>query len=389
MDVQTLFFVEASLLFLFSATMAVNSIGQRSQESNYWFAASNCLGAVGLVAHSLRPEASQYYTVVLANFLLYMELTLLNKAVAEFVGHGRRLWIFFTGMSVALTCVTASMVHYGLPHSIVVDCISVATISTSAASATLLYRYMRYGGKASTFVMATMFALYCLHNIFCIVDNVIHPHHRFYHIWIDRTLIAGLSFAYLLMSSARLRSSIEEQANTDPLTGMLNRRAMESAALRLGSRKAPTATVSTLMLDLDDFKIINDTYGHHAGDLALRHLADCLRETMRGSDLIARLGGDEFLVLMPATTEIDARLAAERLQERIGTLRVPCDGHVFSIRASIGVSSFDHEKFHLDDLIRLGDRALYAVKTSKRSLPAPLPVTFVPAELPPLSQAAN
>jgi diguanylate cyclase (GGDEF)-like protein len=213
--------------------------------------------------------------------------------------------------------------------------------------------------------MGTLFTLYCLHNVYGLVVYIMQPRLRFYHIWIDRTIIAGLSFGYLLMSSARLRNKFENQANTDHLTGALNRRAMEREAQKLKTRRPQC--VAGLMLDLDDFKGINDTHGHYAGDLALRALADCLRETMRTGDLVARLGGDEFLVIMAGTNSEEAEIAATRLHRRIDAIRVPSELGPFAIHASIGVTSFDHQEFRLEDLIRMGDRALYAAKVDKRS----------------------
>ena len=104
-DVPTLFFVEASLLFLFSLTMVVNSIGQSGQSGNYWFAASNFCGGVSLVLHSFAP-GHVFLTTLVSNLLLFVELCLLNKAIAEFVGRGRNLWLWLIGLSVVATIAT-------------------------------------------------------------------------------------------------------------------------------------------------------------------------------------------------------------------------------------------------------------------------------------------
>src|ERR1035438_2686393 len=100
------------------------------------------------------------------------------------------------------------------------------------------------------------------------------------------------------MTNARLRASLEHLAGTDALTGTLNRRAIERQTERVfNPSRRRNDSVAVLMLDIDRFKEINDSYGHLAGDLALCAVADCLRDTMRAGDLIARLGGDEFLVI--------------------------------------------------------------------------------------------
>jgi diguanylate cyclase (GGDEF)-like protein len=120
------------------------------------------------------------------------------------------------------------------------------------------------------------------------------------------------------------------------------------------------------MLDIDQFKQINDNFGHHAGDLALCAVADRLRNTMRAGDLIARLGGDEFLVIMPNTGVASAELAASRLHAQLAELRVPCDTGEFGIQASIGITAIDSANLTLEALLKLGDRALYVAKASNR-----------------------
>jgi diguanylate cyclase (GGDEF)-like protein len=124
------------------------------------------------------------------------------------------------------------------------------------------------------------------------------------------------------------------------------------------------------MLDIDSFKQINDGYGHHAGDLALCAVADCLRSTMRSGDLIARLGGDEFLVILPNTGAEAAHLAANRIHAHLAGLSVTCDTGEFGLRTSIGITSIDGGNLVLEDLLKLGDRALYKAKAiSHREVP--------------------
>jgi diguanylate cyclase (GGDEF)-like protein len=130
------------------------------------------------------------------------------------------------------------------------------------------------------------------------------------------------------------------------------------------------------MLDIDRFKQINDSHGHQAGDLALCAVADCLRSTMRASDLIARLGGDEFLVIMPNTGAHAAQLAAERLQTQLADVRVACDTGEFDVRASIGITSIAGGNVTLEDLLKQGDRALYVAKASRRETSALSPLLY-------------
>jgi diguanylate cyclase (GGDEF)-like protein len=365
-DVPTLFFVEASLLFLFSLTMVVNSIGQLGQSANHWFAASNFCGGVSLVLHSFPPR-DVFLTVIISNLLLFAELCFLNKAIAEFVERGRHLWLGLLGLSVVATIVT--YYYYAVSQhpkpGLVMEFISVIAISTAACSAVLLFCYRSPGSKIPTFVMGTLFSLYLANNL--VRSFTGYAPLRFYHIWLDRTIIAGLSFGFLWMTAARLRNSLEQLASTDSLTGTLNRRAVERETARVFNRsRQRNDRIAALMLDIDCFKQINDGYGHQAGDLALCAVANCLRSTMRAGDIIARLGGDEFFVVMPNTDADAAQLAANRIHAHLAELRVTCDIGEFGLRASIGVTSIEGSTAALEDLLKLGDRALYVAKAISR-----------------------
>lgn len=362
MDVLTLFFVEASILFLFSLTMLAGSIGRSGQSGSYWFAASNFCGGVGLLLHCYS-NGPLLIIVVLANLFTFVELTLLTKAIAEFVSLGRRVWLYLLALSVLMTVATVRYTLWPENHNLRIAFISVVAIATAASSASLLFRSLRDSAKASTAVMGILFSMYATTNTIRLFNVWRFPHQSFSHIWLDRTTIAALSFGFIWMTTTRLRDSLERLADTDALTGTLNRRAVERETAQVFNRNSKHInSIAALMLDIDRFKQINDGYGHQAGDLALCTVADCLRSTMRAGDLIARLGGDEFLVIMPDTDADAAQLAAGRIQTQLARLRVSSDMGEFGLCASIGITSIDSGDLTLQDLLKLGDRALYAAK---------------------------
>jgi diguanylate cyclase (GGDEF)-like protein len=153
-----------------------------------------------------------------------------------------------------------------------------------------------------------------------------------------------------------LMERLERLAHTDGLTGLPNRRAWSDSLRRTLASAARTGdNVHVAMLDLDDFKVINDTHGHLAGDRLLRELAAAWQPALRGSDELARLGGDEFAILIPGCTDAEAEEIAERLRE------VAPPGHT----VSAGIARWDgHE--HADDLLERADAALYAAKAGGR-----------------------
>ena len=170
--------------------------------------------------------------------------------------------------------------------------------------------------------------------------------------------------AAMALENARLYEDARNLADHDPLTGFYNHRFVHE---RLGEEviRAQRARrpLSMLMLDLDDFKLVNDTFGHLFGDRVLTWTAELIRSTLRGSDIPARYGGDEFAIILPETDHEEARRAAERILEAfrsrafVGEQRGPVP-----ISASIGVATYPQHGRTPTELIAAADKALYTVK---------------------------
>ncbi len=149
-------------------------------------------------------------------------------------------------------------------------------------------------------------------------------------------------------------------ARTDDLTGLMNRRAFVRVAEQEIERQARYGgEFSILLLDLDGFKALNDTRGHYVGDLALRHLAEAVRNNIRRADSVARIGGDEFVVLLPNTPKAACASICQQLR------RAVADGmrdSGFTITASIGGVTFEQPPESIDAAMRMADAAMYRAK---------------------------
>ena len=167
------------------------------------------------------------------------------------------------------------------------------------------------------------------------------------------------------VNHARLFTQMQQLALTDGLTGCVNRRSFEMQLERdLLMATRMRQPLSLIMLDIDHFKRVNDTYGHDAGDAALRFLADVLRDELRGLDTAARYGGEEFAVILPQAGLEGAMIVAERLRSRLETTEVPGIGH---ITGSFGLATFPLHANSRDQLVGAADRALYEAKHAGRN----------------------
>lgn len=159
---------------------------------------------------------------------------------------------------------------------------------------------------------------------------------------------------------------LEYQTQVDSLTGLFNRRAFEKKINEEYERsKRYLNPLSVLILDIDNFKTINDTYGHHGGDAALVKISETLREKTRQSDFPSRYGGEEFVLILPETDQDSALLVAGKIHESIRTCSFGTTARPFELTVSIGVSSTS-ARFYSDwrELINDADRALYLAKNS-------------------------
>jgi diguanylate cyclase (GGDEF)-like protein len=169
------------------------------------------------------------------------------------------------------------------------------------------------------------------------------------------------------MLSDRLNRNLVAQATRDPLTGLFNRRAFEEIAFREISGAARTGmSLSLLMFDLDQFKQINDRYGHAAGDAVLNTVVATLRNCLRDEDFLCRWGGDEFFALLPRAKREQAQNVAERVLTSFEALNFSIEEQPIEIAVSIGIVTHEGSSKDIASLVLLADAALYQAKEAGR-----------------------
>ena len=180
-------------------------------------------------------------------------------------------------------------------------------------------------------------------------------------------IILAQSFANAI-EGARIFKEAVVQASTDPLTHLLNRRSFFERASHLFQEAALYSfPLAVLMIDVDKFKLVNDTYGHDIGDLVLVKIADLFVERIRAADVLGRYGGEEFVLILPLTAREDAEMIAERLRYEIGELQISTEKGGVQVKVSVGIACLDSTCPGLEQLMKRSDEAMYRAKQLGRN----------------------
>lgn len=186
----------------------------------------------------------------------------------------------------------------------------------------------------------------------------------------QRLAVSAASQIALSLASLQLREGLREQSIRDPLTGLFNRRFLEESLereLQLAGRKQQQ--IAILFLDLDHFKRFNDTFGHDAGDMVLKSVADLLGDFFRTSDICCRYGGEEFAIILPESSAQDAAIRADALRSETKRLQLQYRKQTLGpISLSAGVAAFPENGLTSDELLRIADQCLYESKARGRDV---------------------
>lgn len=378
MNNHTLFFSDLVTLIFYASGLGLLSFSNRRFVGLRWFFGTELLFAVKSVLQGFFGVLPHYFSYFIANELvacafacMYLgfaysaekppERRWLAPAIlaAGFAAYLAAYVLRWHGMFIAASApclifclmAIALLLRPGAPEFRAVSRVSIALIA--AHLAVLLFRIvlitLHAAGAAAS--RQAVFQHYFSGSMMALM-------------FID----AGLAGCYVWFFVAGLHRDLHRLAITDPLTGALNRRALEAEAERELARGLRSGfPLSVLVLDIDHFKLLNDSRGHHAGDAVLCALVQLLRRESRAADLIARSGGEEFIVLLPDAGLEQSLEAAERLRRAVEETPVDFEDGRLRYTVSIGAASRNAQLSTWDALLRAADKALYRAKAFGRN----------------------
>ncbi len=373
-DIRTIFLIQVFVNLVIGLAMWLTTRGRYQYKLGYFVGLFLSQAVIQLLLF-FRGILPDFVTIVIANTLLVSSYNLGYLGYCEFF-HRRvnwwlvyppvvvtfiLFWVYLDNFSMRATLLALiSMLQYGIQFFLV---LSVKETAVQRSKPILL---TGYGLTILLFIIRGAYLILVPGGFTNIFDSVWANSFTFFATIPTIILIA---MGLLLMVSDRLLDENRELATRDSLTHIFNRRTFNDLAHReLARAERYNHYTSLLILDIDHFKQVNDTYGHPIGDEALIHLVQIIKKSVRMQDLYGRYGGEEFIILLAETPLSEAFEIAERLREKIENSSLHIQNHIIKMTVSIGIATARGEdKPTLEDLISGADEAMYAAKKAGRN----------------------
>jgi diguanylate cyclase (GGDEF)-like protein len=334
---------------------------------------ANLCAALGLILRLFADRLPEFFITILSNILLLTGSGLFYIALSQFTG--------FTYSKSLVIGVIAIAMSFLLYFTYWDDDIGMRMITFSLGSVTIVFililQLWRTQKTSLRFSANLMLASFIVHEIFLIlrtISLILNPPQNTLSLTPVQSGTYLLSFAisffwsigFVLMVSQRLRNDLMEVATIDVLTRVPNRRATQAFLEKELSRAQRLQSEFTvLLIDIDNFKQVNDRWGHATGDDVLVKIAGIFQSMIRKQDLVGRWGGEEFLIIVPGPCNGEA--LAERVRYEIASTTFSSGAASFGITVSIGVACAGHSD-QIDQILRNADKALYAAKLTKNAV---------------------
>ena len=371
LDFRTLFIATAAITLVNTVIFALAWRNAKSLRTiiGYW-GLSHVLSGTSMVLLALRGVISDFFSIIIAGACILGSQIATQEGIAQYMekpGYLRRaawtVWGLMITSFLFMTYIASS-----INNRIVVYSVSAAFLALISIK---ILRVSDDDENAPRRFMMTLLALFTGLMIFRAIFTMIQGQQTditnsgFVHEWITLGMLCfctGMSLCLFWLISHRLGLDVQRQALTDTLTGLANRRAMDNRIETLMSLTAEC--IGFLLIDIDDFKEINDQFGHQAGDRFLIRFGQEISDAVRTSDFVFRYAGDEFVVVVQNCDEVSLMNTAERVRQKIEELTVSWQGHSLRSTISIGLALSNDAVHNGEELMRIADEALYRAKNS-------------------------
>lgn len=376
MDLDTLILLGGvlSLLVALAMGLTLRSLPVNSRASVVaWVAGLGVITLYWVLFHVVE-DIRAPWLVAAVNTLLVGALMVQWHAVRLFAGRASALW----PTAAVLFLVFAANLWLGpgeqaFPARVAIIAV-LATATLTGVALTLRRRAIVHGGEAKRLLQGiamTGVALVPIRMAVLIVapSSALEDAAHFAGLTYIAVYPVLASFAFMMMHADRVHADLQRLAATDSLTGALNRRALEQLAGRvLSEARRHRRPAALMMVDADHFKLVNDTYGHEAGDVVLCQLLQRIQQTLRLEDAVGRIGGEEFVVLLPGTPLDEAIQVAERIRLLVSGQNFIHEQEEIPLTISIGVAERGPGEASFERLLRRADDAMYAAKAAGRNI---------------------
>ncbi len=378
MDYGTFFFTNIASVTVFTVCIGILACYNRRVTGMRWFAGAQAVGLAKLILQGLEGKVPAVLGSFTVSELYLVSIMLQWMGLRWFLVRTsmRNRWPWI-GIGVVLA-VYGVMFPFKIQYS--ANIANIPFVVVCGVSSWMLWKHGRAPFLAVSRVSAAVVASQMTVAAYrAVLTNLryMHPHETVNaHSdpqWVYSLATAAFFATVMVMCElwflvTELQRELAEQARTDPLTGALNRRSMEEAAQRETARSVRYGhALCMIVIDIDNFKKLNDTRGHAAGDRALQALVCRVRSLLRKQDSLARTGGEEFGVLLPDTSELPALMIADRVRQAVEDLEVPFEGGPIRITVCAGVAQLD-TACGWENMLRRADAAMYAAKKHGRNL---------------------
>ena len=360
----------------------ISSRQNRSEAALVYWGFSNIIAAGALALLGTRQIWSDRLSVDVANAGLFFSFMLSFAGMRRFCGRSVPWPVLFAPSLVWLALCQGPVFHASLEARMAVNSLFTGGICTMTALTLWRYRAERLVSRPPTVIWMAIHASIFLARVpLLIVFGVPPGVDLFTAPLMSFTLVEAMihvtviSFLQMSLTKDRAENRYRIAAETDMLTGLANRRAFfDQAEAKLAEAHSNGRPASVLLIDVDRFKAINDTYGHAGGDAVLVALARAIAQHLRPGEVFGRLGGEEFGCLLPDTPLVTASIIAEGLRARISGLDIRSGDQPIRVSVSIGVAASTSTPGDLDRLLAEADAGLYQAKRDGRDRVVTTPV---------------